>query len=338
MKACIIEDVNQLVLKEIPDLPDPGEYECLCRNLYATACTGTDKKIIHNKLPWGSKYPAVLGHETIGEVVAVGNKVTSFEIGDLVLRTAYTLPGTTRNGYGAEFGGFSEYGFVSDIKAAEAAGVPEEEIPGYCVYQMKVPAEWKKMPEAVLLITMKETYSFIKSQPDCFGKRVAVIGAGTVGMFYMRFAAMFGAKEVVAIANSMSGADRALAVGADTFVALGAGMKPEGQFDLVIDAAGIMDQINDYIPLVKKNGTLAIYGVSAGMGTHIEGFGSGINFSFKSPAENCQTVHDLCVSLVEKGFIDLKKYRSSIMPFDQIVEGVKAIENKTEFKPIFKFD
>jgi threonine dehydrogenase-like Zn-dependent dehydrogenase len=338
MKAAIVEKVNQLVLKEIPDLPEPGDYQCICKNLYASACTGTDKKIIHNKLPWGSNFPAVLGHEVIGEVISTGSKVTSFEVGDLVLRPVYVYPGETRNGYGAEFGGFSEFGLVDDIGAARADDVSEDKIRGYCKFQMKVPRDWKEFPEAVLLITMKETFSFIKKQPDCFGKRVAVVGAGVVGMFYMRFAAMFGASEVVAIARSKAGAERAIAAGADTFVALGDGMKPEGQFDLIIDAAGIMEQINEYVPLVKKNGTLAIYGVSAGMGTSIEGFGSGINISFKSPTEDDQTIHDACVSLVEKSFIDLEIFRSSIMPFNQIVEGFKAIENKTEFKPIFKFN
>lgn len=336
MKAAVMENVDRLVVKEVKDLPPHGEYQCVCRNLFASACTGTDRKLLHNHIPWGSvSYPAVLGHETVGEVIATGKKVRNFKVGDAVLRPVYGYAGQQVNGLNNEFGGFSECGIVTDCKAMLTDGFKATDYHGYANYQMKIPAAWKKNPEAVILITMKETFSWIRQLAPLYGKRVAVIGAGAVGMFYMRFASLLFAAEVTAIARSASGAERARRCGADNFVALDKGEKPEGQFDVLIDAAGVMADINKHVPLLKPGGTYAIYGVSDTMDANIKGFGSGVIFSFHPTAEADQMVHDTCVSLVEKGIVDLKQFHSTVFPFEKVPEAFEKIDRKEEFKPIF---
>jgi threonine dehydrogenase-like Zn-dependent dehydrogenase len=337
MKAAIIEKPEKLVLQEIPELPPISDYQCYCRNIFASACTGTDKKIIHNKLPWGSNYPAVLGHETVGEIIEVGPKVKNFKVGDIVLRPVYVFAGQQLNGFYGEFGGFSEIGMISDDAAMRTDDIAPEDCPAYAQFQMKVPASWKNKPETVIFITMKETFSWIKEFGSLYGKRVAVIGSGVVGMFYMKFASLMCAEEVVAIDLSPVNRELALNRGADKFITTGEGEQPDGQFDLVIDAAGILDKINDFTSLVKTGGIMAVYGVSSGMGANINAFGSGIKFFFHSPTESDQLVHDTCVNMVEKGIVDLKQFHSSIMPFDKIVEAFEMIEKREELKPVFKF-
>ena len=338
MKAAIVEAPGKLVLKDVPDLPPPGPYECLCRNLYAATCTGTDRKIIHGKLPWGSAYPAVLGHEVVGEVTRVGERVRGFREGDCVLRPVYVYPGRERGGLHAEFGGFSEEGFITDVGAMREDGVPEEDIPAYAQYQMKLPASLGRRPESVILITMKETYSWIRRLEPLYGQRVAVIGAGAVGMFYMKFASLLGAREVVAVARTRKGAARAARSGADSFVALAEDEPPAEPFDVVIDAAGLIDRMDEFLPWVKRGGTFAVYGVGPSMSATVAGFGSGLTFSFHNSAESDATVHEVCVSLVEKGFINLREFHSSIMGFPEVVGAFDRIERGEEFKPLLRFD
>ena len=66
----------------------------------------------------------MLGHEAVGQVVAVGEKVRSFQEGDYILRSA--LPGLP--GYHSFWGGFAEYGVADDYAArlADHAGADIE--------------------------------------------------------------------------------------------------------------------------------------------------------------------------------------------------------------------
>lgn len=75
------EGLENLVLKECP-VPDYAENEVLIRVTFGGIC-GTDLHIYHDQYPY---YPPVsLGHEFSGEIVAVGDKVNQFVIGDKVV-------------------------------------------------------------------------------------------------------------------------------------------------------------------------------------------------------------------------------------------------------------
>ncbi|OTP74507.1 zinc-binding alcohol dehydrogenase family protein [Caballeronia sordidicola] len=75
------------------DLPVPAENEILVKNA-AVAINPLDWLLQdHAMLPW-LDYPAILGSDIAGEVVAIGRSVTRFRIGDRVLAQAV---GTTVN-------------------------------------------------------------------------------------------------------------------------------------------------------------------------------------------------------------------------------------------------
>jgi L-iditol 2-dehydrogenase len=116
----------ETVLEEHP-VPEPGPGEVVCRILACATC-GSDVQ------DWyvARKLPAVLGHEPVGEVTAVGDGVTSVAAGDRVAIHHHTPCGTCdRCRAGRETlcpsfratnlrpGGFAEYVLV------EAALVPE---------------------------------------------------------------------------------------------------------------------------------------------------------------------------------------------------------------------
>ena len=74
MKAFVVHEDGRCAIEEIPT-PSYGEYEALVTMISCGVCNGTDMKIIHKKFKGIDKYPAVLGHEGVGEVVALGAKV-----------------------------------------------------------------------------------------------------------------------------------------------------------------------------------------------------------------------------------------------------------------------
>ncbi len=334
MKAAVITAPGNVAMLEVPDLPPTGEYQVKCRNLFFAACTGTDRKLIHNQVPWGAvSYPAVLGHESVGEVLEVGAGVRNFRPGDLVLRPVYGYAGTTVNGLGCEFGGFSEFGVVTDYRAMREDG--REDYSGYCRFQMKIPAAWRNFKESVLLITMKETMSYLLPLGSFYNKRVAVIGAGAVGMFFIKFISLQLPARLTAFASSLRARDRVRTVGADELRILDLSAPPDEQYDVVVDSAGILGQLEQAIRLVRSGGTYATYGIGDTMDCCFRGFGSGIHFAFHSQAEDDPTVHELCVRAVERGLVDLTQFRSGIFPFEQLPEVFERIARKQEFKPIF---
>ncbi|MBN1865432.1 MAG: alcohol dehydrogenase catalytic domain-containing protein [Victivallales bacterium] len=337
MKAAVVLSADKLAIKNVPDLPQIGAYQCLCRNIFASACTGTDQKIIHDKIPWGCHYPAVLGHETVGEIVEIGPKARNFSCGDVVLRPVYGYAGQEVNGLHNEFGGFSEFGIITDYRAMRDDGLAPDAWHPYSKYQMKIPLAWKDRPESVIFITMKETFSWIQRLGSLYGKKVGIVGAGAVGMFYVKLASVMFASEVTSVARRSTASGRAIKCGADCFISMEKDALPTAHFDILIDAAGLTGTINSFIPSVKPGGTVAFYGLDETMDASFRGFGSGLVFSFHSPAEDDQTVHDICVSLVEKGIIDMKDFHSSVFPFARLPEAFEKIERKEEFKPIFTF-
>ncbi len=335
LKAAIIKEPGVVKMGDVPEIGSLSEYQCLCRNIYGASCSGTDRKLIHNKTPWPNEYPAVLGHENVAEVIEVGAKVRNFAVGDAVLRPVYVYAGEERNGLHAAFGGFSELGVITDSKAMKSDGLTE--FNPYANFQVKIPTAWKHDQSAVMFITLKETFSWLQKLTPLYGKRVGVIGAGAVGLFYTRLASVFCAKEVTTLDIKPDRFDRARKVGADRCVDLGAGEKPEQPFDLLIDAAGILSKIGDFIPFVAIGGTFAVYGLDHTFTATFEGMGSGITFAFHNSDEANPLVHDTCVALVDKGMVDLSDFHSSVVPFDEVPQAYERIDAGKELKVVFTF-
>ena len=92
MKAVVLTgygDVDKLEMRDVPDPPKPGT------DLITVRMRGASINPIDWKLRSGAykgflplEFPAVLGRDVAGEVVAVGPGVTAFERGDRVLGTA----------------------------------------------------------------------------------------------------------------------------------------------------------------------------------------------------------------------------------------------------------
>ncbi len=82
MKAMVLTEINKLlVLKEIPK-PQPNSEQVLIKVIACGICR-TDLHIIDGELPH-PKLPLVLGHQIVGTVEKVGEKVTHIRVGDRV--------------------------------------------------------------------------------------------------------------------------------------------------------------------------------------------------------------------------------------------------------------
>lgn len=263
MKAAIIEKHGNLVVKDIAE-PTMGDYEARCELLYGATCTGTDSHIIDGCFPWISPLPTVLGHESVGRVVALGKKVRNFRIGDLVTRVGTT--GTPDGKISVTWGGFAEIGMAKDHWAMCADGRPASEWSGNRWNQV-VPSGMDPRV-APMLTTWRETLSYITRMGVTAGSSVLVVGSGGNGLSYAALAVNLGCACVaMAGAAKLEAAAKAKAkVGlyvdykrADLAETLNKAV-PEG-FDFIIDAVGRKGIADSVLPCLKAGGKYGTYGI-----------------------------------------------------------------------------
>jgi len=81
MKAIVFEDIEQMVLHEVPT--PRCEDDGLLIKVKACAICGTDTKIFHS----GHRHikpPRITGHEVSGEILEMGKNVKDYQVGQRV--------------------------------------------------------------------------------------------------------------------------------------------------------------------------------------------------------------------------------------------------------------
>lgn len=219
---------------------------------------------------WGPAiFPMVPGHEIAGVVTSVGSAVTKFSIGDKIgvgvfvdsCRTCsscvqglqqYCVEGMTgtyngleRDGKTVAMGGYSNNFVINQD------------------YAVKIPANLPLEGVAPLLCAGITLYSPIKHWNVGPGMKVAVMGLGGLGHMGVKFAVAMGA-EVTVLSHSPSKQADAIAMGAHHFVSTKdpSSLKPLGKsFDLILNTVSAEVEIDNYLNLLKLDGTLVVIGL-----------------------------------------------------------------------------
>ena len=174
----------------------------------ATGICGSDvPRVLHNGAHF---YPVVLGHEFAGEIVEVGDGVTSVKIGDRV-SGAPLLP--CMKCVDCENGNYSlckNYSFIGSRKQgsfAEYVVMPEHNV---VKFDESISYEQGAMfePSTVAL------HGLLQNDYEG-GEYVAILGGGTIGIFTMQWAKIFGSKKVVVFDISEERLALAKRLGAD---------------------------------------------------------------------------------------------------------------------------
>ena len=258
MFAIAVTKPYQVDLVDIPK-PTPGPYEALIKTEIAALCNMTDGKLIEGHFPGVDSYPLLLGHETLGTVEAVGEKVKSFKVGDRVV--GGLLLDTTHTPYASGWGGFCEYTLAGDHATLLADGVESIEV----FEIMQVVPKDISIEDAVMLCTWREVYGAFTDFHLKAGQDILIYGAGPVGLSFVKFARLLGLGNIYIIDRHEHKRQRALELGAT------AAFAPDDledffathqrSLDAVIDAVGTEEIINAALPLVKLGGSICVYGV-----------------------------------------------------------------------------
>ncbi len=115
---------GQVEMVEIPK-PTAKPYEAVVRNEIAFICNATDRKVVSGHFPGlgQEKFPLLLGHESVGVVESVGDRVRTFKRGDRVIGGMLLVPTDSR--FSSAWGGDSEYVVAADHNAMVADSVAD---------------------------------------------------------------------------------------------------------------------------------------------------------------------------------------------------------------------
>ena len=272
MKAAVVTKQGTLEIQEI-NVPVPDDYEALVKIEVCGLCGTTDKEIIAGRQPHhpAEDYPVVLGHEAVGTVVAVGDKVKSFKLGDRVTRPAAIWPGECREGLYSAWGSFAEYGIVKDGPVLIAQGHDELRDDFQTLRQRVIPRDIDPL-DGSLAIGLAEVVSWMWKLNSISGKSIAVAGTGFVGYTMCLFAKMFGAGSVILIGRRKPRLEYGLKCGADILVDTNDGDIGQAVVgatggkgaDYFIEATGADEIFNAGLGTLRNGGTLAIYGAPQG--------------------------------------------------------------------------
>jgi alcohol dehydrogenase (NADP+) len=213
-------------------------------------------------------YPCVPGHEIVGRVVKVGRAVRKFKEGDLAAvgcmvdscRTCAACrdgqeqfcegPATfTYNSPDKNLGGVTHGGYSESLVVDEA-------------FALRVSDRLDLAGTAPLLCAGITTYSPLRHWNVRKGQTVGIVGLGGLGHMAVKFAGAFGARVVV-FTTTPGKAEDAVRLGAhDVVVSRNAAemQKHLGGFDFILDTVSAVHDVNAYLDLLKRDGTLTLVG------------------------------------------------------------------------------
>ncbi|MCK5804019.1 MAG: zinc-binding dehydrogenase [Lentisphaeria bacterium] len=337
MKAAVTDGKGGLWIEDLP-IPEPSDYQVLCKVHACASCTGTDLKHMKNALPWEQTYPGLLGHEGIGTVVKVGGKVRNIKEGEMFLRPALAYPGEKYEGYLSMWSGFAEYGLVTDVKALMEDD-PEAKPSAFTRFQLRVPVEANIPPaEATMMITLKETASYAATSGVGFLKKVMVLGAGSVGIAMIHFAKVLGGTPVIAVARrdeqlayakDVIGADFVINAAKEDVIARAAELTGGEGVDVLLDTTGSSDFLASCMPVLAPEGKAGAYATYE-RGTDMGGVIPPERNAGGRTGEDI--AHQYMLDAVRLGLVDLSNYYSHKVTLDELPQAFEMLKRKEAFK------
>jgi threonine dehydrogenase-like Zn-dependent dehydrogenase len=343
MIAAVVVEPGRVELLDVPE-PSPGPYQVRVRTLAGGLC-GTDRHIVNGTF-YRREFPAIIGHESLGQVVETGNRVRNFSCGDMILRTAAVLPGDHLGRFGSNLGAFAEWALATDVEALVEEH-PDADFRAYVRMQKIVPDVFDPL-DAGAFIVLKETFSWLRKLGDPAGRRVLIVGTGPAALAFLQIAKLQRAKQIMVVGRRRGRLDHAQTLGADEVLMSPADELPglvrahtDGHgADLVIEAAGASDVLEVIPDCLASGATVGVYGISARQSATIRwGWERSVprswSLRFEEPDE--AGIHDEAWKLVQSGQYQLKSTLTHVVPFSQIVEAFQFMTREEACKVAIDF-
>ena len=190
MKALLCYDENDFRIEEV-QRPPVSDDEMLIELIYCGLCGSDIVKIFQTK----GKGPAIYGHEVVGKVVETGSRVTKFKIGDIVVAAHHIPCGECH---------YCRHGNHTMCKMFKETNIYPG---GFCQY---IRLSGKHIENTTFLLpegTDLLEALFVEPLACCIramdrmqyreGDIVSVVGAGAIGILFVKLAKLAGLDVIV---------------------------------------------------------------------------------------------------------------------------------------------
>lgn len=338
MKACVLHGIGDLRFDEVPT-PSAGKGEVLIK-IKASGVCGSDIPRVFTKGTY--HFPTIPGHELAGQIVETGEGVTS----DLLGMKAAIFPLLPCMKCSAcqigEYGQCSDYNYFGsrcDGGFAEYIAVPLWNlvmVPETLSYEEAAMAE----PAAVAIHALRQAGIEI-------GDKVAIYGAGPIGLMLAQWASVWGAEQVMLIDIDEGKISFAKEVGFTNVWNSKDGDPVEwinqvtgGQgADVAVEGAGVSSTLEQCLKCVRPFGRIVAMGNPAGeMKLSQKAYWELLRKQLKiSGTWNSSYVQlpkndwALSIKAMEQGKIDVKPFITHRITLEQGNGALEMMRDRSEF-------
>ncbi len=266
-----IEDLNNVIIKP--------KFAGVCgsdRGIWFRKSFGD---MIYESLDAEGKDYRIIGHELLGEIIEIGDKAKrelGLEVGDIVSAESHIICGTC---YQCKIGDnhVCEKNYIIGI-SYDGCFAEYIKLPGNVLW----PTNTQKIrPEVAAVQEPFGNAVHACTKVNLRGKRVAIFGCGTIGLFAIMVAKAFGATMVIGIEPNPKHQEMAKKLGADFIIDPPLQAK-EGLYhnpevtneikkithgvgvDVALEMTGLNVSINNAISSTRRGGDVILFGLKSG--------------------------------------------------------------------------
>ncbi len=313
------------------ETPVPQKGEVLVKIQKIGVC-GSDIHVYHGEHPF-TKYPITQGHEVSGEIAALGEGVEQFRIGQKVTIQPQVVCGKCHPCRHGKYNlceelkvmGFQTTGVASHYFAVDAKKVtllPEE----------------MSFDEGAMIEPLAVAVHAVRRAGDVTGQKIAVLGAGPIGILVAQTAKGMGAESVLITDISDVRLGKAKECGIDFCVntreqdfgeALLSAFGPD-KADVIYDCAGNNTTMGQAIEYARKGSTIILVAVFASRGdldlAVLNDHELDLNTSMMYRNED----YVKAIELVKEQKVQLKPLISKHFPFREYLKAYEYIDENRE--------
>ena len=327
MQTAVLTDSLEFEFEE-RERPDPGPDEVLVAIEWVGICGSDVHYYRHGRIgEYVVEEPLVLGHESAGEVIAVGERVTEHDPGDRV---------TLEPGVPCRRCEYCKRGNYNLCPEVTFMATPPDD--GACAEYLAWPADFTYgLPETVptragaLCEPLSVGIQACRRGSVGVGDSILISGGGPIGLLAMGAARAAGASEVflsdvvdrkLAFAAER-GADRTIDVREEDLAKAVATATGGRGVDTVIEASGAPSAIRSSLEVVRRGGSVALIGLPSDGEVPIDVLDViddelDVHGSFRYA-----NTYPIALSLLESGAVDVE----GLIDFEK---GLSAVENAFE--------
>jgi alcohol dehydrogenase len=257
MRAAVIPQIrSKWEVKDIP-VPKPAVNQVLIK-IHASGLCYTDVHLTNGELPFAMTFPCTIGHEPAGEIVELGDDVTTRKKGDRVgvpylqsscgrcewCQRGKPLFCEKQQGTGAQLqGGHAEYMLAN---AGATTLLPNE-----ITYEQAAP----------VFCAGYTVWSGLRAAEPKPHERIGIIGIGGLGHLGIQFSKASGF-ETIAITHSKDKEELAMKLGASQVATNGEELKSAGGADIILVTSNSYKPAIDALKGLRPEGRMIIMGFS----------------------------------------------------------------------------